>query len=312
MYIFIVNPIAGNRKAKKVIRSLSRTSVYKKMQKKIYMTTGMGHAKQLIQFHTAPKNYKRIDGIVIVGGDGTLHEVINGLGNRRLPIAYIPTGSGNDFKRGAHITLSPEQTVKNLYNRNNPVWYWTGTYYNERNETCSFLNCLGVGFDAKVAAQVNQSKVKSLLHRFGLGKIMYTAALMREIFFYKSFPVQIQADEQTYNFPDCLFAVVNGHPYFGGGMKINPQAYNNQETLSVLVVDSIAKWKVLALFFTVFFGTHLRFKEVHVLKSKHIRIKTERPVLIQSDGETGINQDLTVAIAEKPLEIYGALPEIQA
>lgn len=312
MYIFIVNPIAGNRNAKKVIRSLSRTSVYKKMQKKIYMTTGTGHAEQLIHFFAKMKYNKRIDGLVIVGGDGTLHEVINGMGNRRIPIAYIPTGSGNDFKRGAHISLSPEQTLKNLYDRNNPVWYWVGTYQNERYETGNFLNCLGVGLDAKVADHVNKWQAKSLLHRFGLGKMLYTVALIRELCYFKPFPVQIQIDEQTHYFPDCLFAVVNRHPYFGGGMKINPQACNNQETLSVLVVDSIAKWKVFALFLTVFWGAHLRFKEVHVLKSKHIHINTEQPILSQSDGETDINQNVTVTIANEPLEIYGAWSDIQA
>lgn len=307
MYIFIVNPIAGSRKAKKIMHSLANTTVYKKMAQTVYMTTGKGHAEYLIHRHILMDELHAVKGIVVIGGDGTLHEVINGLGSCRIPIAYIPTGSGNDFKRGAMISLSPEETLENLYHRNDPLFYWAGTYLDEKWDAYYFMNCLGMGFDAKVAERVNKSVVKSLFHRLGLGKIIYTAALIREVFFFKPFPIRIQTDGHTYEYSNCLFAVVNQHPYFGGGMKINPLANNNNKTVSLLVIDSIPRWKVFALFLTVFFGIHLHLKEVIVHKGEQISIQTENPALTQSDGETNINQRVTVKIANEPVEIYGAL-----
>ncbi|HLR54928.1 MAG TPA: YegS/Rv2252/BmrU family lipid kinase [Pseudogracilibacillus sp.] len=306
MYIFIVNPIAGSRKAKKILHSLSETTVYQKMAQKVYMTTGSGHAKSLVNTHITMNEHHAVEGVVVIGGDGTLHEVINGLGSNRIPIAYIPTGSGNDFKRGAQITLSPEETLENLYTRNNPLFYWIGTYLDEKKETYYFMNCVGMGFDAKVAECVNKSFIKSLLHRIGLGKILYITALLREISFFKPFSVRIQVDAQTYEYSNCLFAVVNQHPYFGGGMKINPTAINNREKVSLLVVDSIPRWKVFALFLTVFFGAHLHLKEVNVCKGGQISIQTAEPVLTQSDGETNTKQYVTIKIANEPVEIYGA------
>src|SRR5699024_1105483 len=105
------------------------------MAQKVYMTTGSGHAKCLVNTHITMNEHHAVEGVVVIGGDGTLHEVINGLGSNRIPTAYIPTGSGNDFKRGAQITLSPEETLEKFYNMNNRLCDCIGTYIDEKKET---------------------------------------------------------------------------------------------------------------------------------------------------------------------------------
>lgn len=101
---------------------------------------------------------------------------------------------------------------------------------------------------------------------------------------------------------------MNNHPYIGGGMKINPHAVNNADTYSIIVVDSISKWKVLALFGTVFSGRHLRFKGVSTFKARDIILKssTKQPVPMQVDGETSSAIYCHIQKPEKPISLQVA------
>src|SRR5699024_4442580 len=93
------------------------------------------------------------------------------------------------------------------------------------------------------------------------------------------------------------------HPYFGGGMKINPLAHNNGQTLSILVIDSISKWKVLALLGTVFTGKHLQFKGVHTFEGREITMSSESPAPYQTYGEMRTNKQIHVNNRNKPIHI---------
>ena len=112
MYIFIVNPTAGNGKAEKIYRRLKETDIFKKMNIVSYHTDYKGHAEELIEQLYTFYDKRTIEAIVVIGGDGTMHEVINGLKNWQVPISFIPGGSGNDFIRGISMSDSPEKIMQ--------------------------------------------------------------------------------------------------------------------------------------------------------------------------------------------------------
>lgn len=304
MYIFIVNPVSGNGRGKKVYEKLKKLKVYRNLNKEEYFTMYKGHAKKIAQ-NIIDKNLK-IKSIIVIGGDGTLNEVVNGLMDlsEPIPIAFIPAGSGNDFRRGAKLPSNPAHILKNVIDKDNSSPYWYGTSHFEEN-SLAFLNCIGVGFDAIVANRANRSILKRLFNKIGLGKLVYVYALIFELIFYRPISINVHIDGKVKSFQRCFLLTVSNQPYFGGGMKINPSAQNNCNDFSLLVVDNISKLKVLFLFITVFFGKHTSFKEVNIYRGKNITIEPSKQMLFQMDGEIKSLKTCTIKKQPLPLRVKG-------
>jgi len=305
MYIFIVNPTAGNGKAEKIYRRLKETDIFKKMNIVSYHTDYKGHAEELIEQLYTFYDKRTIEAIVVIGGDGTMHEVINGLKNWQVPISFIPGGSGNDFIRGISMSDSPEKIMQALLKKERPVEYWIGEFTPQQRKRRFFVNCFGIGFDAQVSKRANQFYFKKWLHRLHLSSLIYLLSLLYELMRYKPIELTMEVDGEPIHFERVFLLTISNHPYFGGGMKINPLAHNNGQTLSILVIDSISKWKVLALLGTVFTGKHLQFKGVHTFEGREITLSSESPVPYQTDGETGTTQHVHVNKKGKPVHIVG-------
>lgn len=290
MYIFIINSIAGNGRAMKTFHEIQKDPLYSKKECRSFYTRYAGHAEEIAS-QVAEIYQEKIKCLIIVGGDGTVHEVFNGLkANSKIPLAFIPVGSGNDFARGCQLKERPQELFRNIINR--PIYrpYWIGNFrtdFRKHHHRRIFVNSIGFGLDAAVAKLANQSVYKKLLSRCKLGSISYSIALFRALFTFKPQAVDLVLDDEHYSFNEVWMVTITNHPYFGGGMKLIPNAKINKDYHDLLVIDSISKLKILALFFTVFFGYHTRLKEVHTFKAKHIRISTERPIDFQADGETG-------------------------
>lgn len=303
MYLFIINPVAGNGRAGKIYRRLKESQIYQQLHAVSYHTNYKGHAEELIEHLKTFYKKRDINAIVVIGGDGTIHEVLNGLKNWQVPVAFIPGGSGNDFSRGTGMMFSPEEILYSILNNQRTSEYWLGVYTPQQRKQRYFVNCIGVGFDALVAKRANRLFCKKWFNRLHAGSLVYLISLLYELLRYKPKKIIMEIDGESIGFERCFLLTVNNHPYFGGGMKINPSAKHHKDTFSVLVIDSISKWKVLALFCTVFTGKHLRFKEVHIFESKEIVVSSESPMPYQSDGETGTAQYVHVTKKTKSVKL---------
>src|SRR5690625_4006949 len=102
MYVFIINPIAGNGRAKQIFLQLTTSKIYKSLKSIHFYTEYQGHAEE-IAYHISMTYKADLMGMIVVGEDGTLHEVVNGLTDQTIPVSIIPSGSGNDFARGCSI-----------------------------------------------------------------------------------------------------------------------------------------------------------------------------------------------------------------
>ncbi len=241
--------------------------------------------------------------LIVIGGDGTIHEVANGcVNNKNIVLGNIRAGSGNDFARGffsfdcvsdidAFLKNPAVQTVD------------IGQLQDARQEL--FINNFGMGFDAYVALKTNASKVKKWLNKFKLGKLSYVYYVVLGLFMFKPFSLTVKHGENSFQYDKVWFATISNQPYFGGGMKISPKSVVTDGKLELTIVHNVSKRKFITLFITVFFGMHTRFREVVQLSGEEFALQFDRIVPCHADGEKVkcLELDLTVTVKQKALKI---------
>ncbi|MFB4170143.1 diacylglycerol/lipid kinase family protein [Virgibacillus sp. JSM 102003] len=304
MYIFIINPTAGNGGAKKAYSKIAKTEEFKQIQSQCFFTEYFGHAER-IAAQLATDFSESVTCVVVIGGDGTLHEVLNGLSEPVFPVSFIPVGSGNDFARGCGIKGNPVDIFQRIIRQNSSP-YWLGCYQEKGKSPRTIVNSIGFGFDAEIARAVNKSKYKKLLSMVYLGKISYVIALIQVLFHYKPINVVLIADGKKYKLSNCWMVTIAHHPFYGGGMKIIPNAKVQAGIFPVLLLHSISKWKVLGLFMTVFSGKHVNFKEVEVFEANRIEISSEKSIPYQVDGQTSECYSCVITKHSEAIKVVGA------
>lgn len=290
MYILIVNPEAGNGKAQSFFRKIQNDPLYKRANCRSFFTEGEGHAEKLAR-QVAEIHKETLIAVIVVGGDGTLHEVVNGMTNYpMIPISFIPAGSGNDFARGIQLK---ERGIKLFHKyikspRKSSVRLGRFTIHQRsRNGQRVFLNSIGFGLDGEVVATANQQKNRYWTRKLHLSKLIYSLALIRAIKNAKPIQFELTIDGKLYPVQEAMMVTITNHPFYGGGMKIAPKANIKKPTFYVMVVEPIKKKKLLAMFCSVFLGQHIRMKEVREVKASSVEIHASEGMSFQVDGQSG-------------------------
>lgn len=304
---FIINPVARNGYSIKIWKKIEKVLRREGVSYSAFFTEYLGHAKEMVK-EMAEDLQGKTAIIVVVGGDGTLHEAINGaVGYSNITIADIPAGSGNDFARGFSLPREPllalETLLKNMDNE--PFLVDVGKVTIGKEHTHCFINNLGAGFDALVAREANRSALKKFLNRFSLGSLVYAYILIKELFTYRSKNIRLTIDEEQYEFEKTWFITVSNQPYIGGGMKLAPDAIVDDGLLDVTVVHHLSKIKLLLVFVTVFWGGHKNFKELKKFRGRNIFIQSSEKMIVHADGEH---------IGETPVDVRilpGILPIVK-
>ena len=236
MLDFIVNPIAGGKHGKKIRKTLcvlEKILNEKKIEYRLHITLRKGHAKDI----TKTLISRGATDIIVVGGDGTLHEVVNGFSDfERVNLGLIPCGTGNDFASALKIPLECEKALDIILN--------------EQAKHVDFMqlgevrgiNVIGTGIDVDVLKRYNKLKKKT--------KFNYTACLIKTLFNFKytNFTAQIDDDQKQYR--SFIACIANGSVY-GGGIPICPPANPTDNKLNFVAVKSIAKLKIINAFIKV-------------------------------------------------------------
>lgn len=303
MYVFIINPLAGSGRATEHFLKIKQSKLYQEAKSKHYYTKYPGHAMEIAQVIVMEPN--QIACIIVVGGDGTLHEVMNGVGKASIPVSVIPAGSGNDFARGCSIKGNPIDIFQKVINNEGVRPYWLANYQLDGQAPQSFVSNIGFGFDADIVKTANKSKYKTKLNRLHIGKFIYVIALIQTLFRFKPTAVELIIDGKKRVFHDCWMVTIANHPYYGGGMKIIPGATIQPNKLPVLVLQSISKWKVLGLFMTIFSGKHIHFKEVELLEATVLEISAMGKMNCQVDGQTAAYTSCVISKQSQAIEVMG-------
>lgn len=243
--------------------------------------------------------------MVAVGGDGTVQEVINGIGSRPdVLFAALPAGSGNDFVRGVQKSVCMKEAVDLLHKEENPYFIDLGKCFVDGKKHF-FVNSIGMGFDAFITQAVNQSKWKPWLQKWKLGKFIYLYYLLKLIFRFERFQVEANIDGEKLTFKHVWLAVAANQPYFGGGMKISPESLPDNGKLDVIIVHEASPLTFLAVLLSVFWGGHIRLKWVKTFSCSSVQITADREMPVQADGEKAGATFLKASILPSVLRIQG-------
>ncbi|MFT4414944.1 diacylglycerol/lipid kinase family protein [Fredinandcohnia humi] len=288
LLFFIVNTKAGNGKALKLWERMKVELEQQKINYRSFYTKYPTHAEELAR-QIGSMFDDKIEAVIAVGGDGTIHEVVNGMVDYpQVKVGYIPAGSGNDFSRGFSVPKAPFDAlrfiVKNRH-RKGRLFDIGKTRVRGVTKSKYFVSSLGTGFDAAVSKLTNESKMKKYLNKIKLGSLAYVGAVFRVLFTYKLTDVTIEIDNQTIHYNKVWFVTVSNQPYYGGGMKIAPKASPRDGLFDVTIVHNLSRIKLLLVFLTVFLGKHTGFKEIVQHKGAKISIQSNTKMLVHADGE---------------------------
>lgn len=226
--------------------------------------------------------------LVVIGGDGTLHQVVNQFFalDLQLPVSYIPAGSGNDFARGIGLSRDPEKAFEQITSAIQPQPI-NVFHYDEKisEEQGIILNNVGIGLDALIVATTNASNSKKVLNKYRLGSASYALYLVKAIFTQKTFPILVELNGQTLNFERTFLCTTTNIPYFGGGIAIAPMADPKKEAIDLVVVEKPNMLAILRFLLQLVRKKHTQNKHYRHFTSSKIRIVSIVPQYGQADGE---------------------------
>ncbi|EKN66019.1 diacylglycerol kinase [Neobacillus bataviensis LMG 21833] len=307
---FIVNPKARNGYCLKIWERIENQLKTENLSYLAVFTEYPGHAKHLASQIAAKNKEPKL--IIAVGGDGTMHEVMNGIvKDKNITLGFIPGGSGNDFSRGFQIPADPVealQVILRLMKREAlPIDIGKVTM-GDANEHF-FINNMGAGFDAVISYEVNHSRIKALLNKFSLGRLVYVYFLLKKLFTYKTTTIDLSIDGNKHIFEQTWFVTVSNQPYYGGGMQIAPNAVPDDGLFDITVVHQLSRLKLLLVFISVFWGKHIHFKEVKTYKGRVISIQAGTSLYVHADGEHIGFTPLSIHLQAKVLEVLTRRPK---
>lgn len=258
------------------------------------------HAVELAQ-RAAEDGYELV---IACGGDGTVHEVVNGLmkvpRGKRPRMGVVPLGSGNDFSHSAGMDTRPAYALRQALT-GRPRNIDVGLLKDERGREEYWVNAMGIGFDTLVTLR---SRKVTLVRGFAA----YLTAVVQAIILDHDAPqLRVNTDNETFQENMLLFVVCNG-PREGGGFHVQPEARIDDGVFHYAGIKDVSRLMMFRLLPEVMNGKHARFKQVRMGSLKKMELIADRPLPIHMDGEifAGYGMDvrnLTISILPGELEI---------
>lgn len=242
--------------------------------------------------------------VLAAGGDGTSHEVINGLAaagtEGRAAMGWLPLGSGNDLARGIGVPLDPRLALEGYQD---PALgaIDLGTIECRDHSGRPLRRLFGNSFTIGVSTDVLE-----LVARFGKplgGKLSYFAATVVALARHR--PVRLTLDGHPAAFR--LLSITNGST-FGAGMRITPEARLDDGQLDLLTVDAISRLRTAMVFPRIYWGGHLQDRSVATRRVTALDIGADEPLVFEADGELYHAQP-PIRIAIRPGALRVARPK---
>ena len=284
MFTFIINPASRSGLGRQVWERLEPVLDRRGISYKAYMTCCQRHATRLARELTADG---REQTLVVLGGDGTLNEVVNGIQCfSGTTLGYIPVGSGNDFARFFHFPSDPEEALSLILDCHPSYADMNIGNLVFRGQEKRFAVSAGLGFDAAICHQAVISRLKPVLNRLHLGKLTYALIALDRLHFLRPARVTVTFDDRTSrSFTDTLFVTVMNHPYEGGGFKFCPGADPCDDRLDVIVVSGISRLKAVLLLLLSQKAAHTGARGIFIRSCRRVRIESDTSLPVHTDGE---------------------------
>ncbi len=281
MFHIIFNPTAGKKKATKNMQTLTSMLDERAVAYEVHESKCVRDAENIVR-ELSLQGEKEF---IVVGGDGTLNEVLNGLVDpSSSTLGLIPSGTGNDFAEKLGIPLDAEKAVQILLKGEAKE-----TDYIEINGSRRCMNVAGMGIDVDVLERCQRGKMK--------GKLKYLKSLIQSLFTFKGYPIEIVSGDRVEKRSALIGAVCNG-AQFGGGIKICPTAEVDDGKMDVIIVDCIGgKWKIIKAFIKLLKGKILEYPATTHFLCDEVRFTPETvPFTMQRDGELTVAEKFEAKI----------------
>ena len=264
---FIANPYAGRGRARALIEDIQARAGGLGIDATVELTQGPGDGVRL-----AREVRGRTDVIGIIGGDGTVHEVINGLMPEPLPIAIFPAGTGNDF---ASLLAGPTD----LDDLTSMLQIGMGARIDLLDFDGRFCcNSAGFGFEGMVNQRSHQ--IKRLK-----GTALYLMAVFKTLASLQCPRFDIKTSDGRQVTGERLMVSIGNGVRTGGGFYLTPKAYPDDGLIDVCVIETMSRLKVLTLLPKSMNGSHVEQREVLMLRAEWIDIQTDPGFPMHIDGE---------------------------
>jgi diacylglycerol kinase (ATP) len=266
--LVITNPLAGGGKA---LRLLPRIKQWLSVSPHEFsFTIPESPDRMRLEIMKAPD--EGIEALLLIGGDGTVHQALRAIAETNIPFGYLPCGRGNDFARNIGL---PSKLKKSCSFPSNPSFLQVDL---PRINHIPFVAVAYVGFDAEVNKLANDGG------GYFSGALGYIVCVLKTLKNFKPFEVEITIDDISWRERVMMVTVANA-PFYGGGMKIAPGADMNDGVLDICIVQEISKFELLQQFPKVFTGTHIFHPKVLMKTGKKVKLVSDENREIFADGE---------------------------
>ncbi|MDZ7799033.1 MAG: diacylglycerol kinase family protein [Patescibacteria group bacterium] len=267
-FLLIFNPAANMGRAAKMIPLVEEFFNKWKINYHLAVTKRPYEAENI-----AREKANKYDIIVVLGGDGTINEVVNGLIGKNVVLAIVPLGSGNDFAKALGLKKKLKDNLEIiLMGQEKKVDIGQ---VNQR----YFVNVLGIGFDALVAQEMFARP------RFLKGLPVYFYSLLKALKKYNFINVKIISEKNIKKEKELLMlAIANGN-FFGGGFKITPRASIVDGFFDICLVEKMTRGYLLKNISKLIKGIHHELPEVNFFQSKNLVIESKKELPVEYDGE---------------------------
>jgi YegS/Rv2252/BmrU family lipid kinase len=306
-YLVIVNPNAGRRRGLRDWSLIAGWLNHFKFSYHPLFTEFPRHAIDLTREHIE-KGYKKI---IVVGGDGTMNEVVNGVFQQQrfktteISLGMVTVGTGNDWGRMFGIPKNYREAVQVL-RQNNTFIQDAGMVEYRRNgvsENRYFVNIAGLGFDAEVVRKTNRLKEKGKG-----GPLLYLINIFSSLVNYKFVNAIISVDGTNIE-NEILSMNVGICKYNGGGMMAVPGAIPDDGLFDLTVINRMSRPNILWSLRRLYDGTINQHPRVDSFTGKSIRVESDDMIMLETDGESLGHTPLEFSIIPRSVKIITGFAE---
>lgn len=307
MYYFIVNESSGRGSARRAWLEMKREMSAAGVPFAAWTTRCKGDATALARAASAlPEKEVKL---IVVGGDGTINEVLNGIGDfERVSLGIVPMGSGNDFVRGVGLPRTPRAAMNAIYHAKTRRLIDLGEVRVDGHAPRRFGISAGVGLDARVCDEVDGSMHKTWLNHFGLGHLSYSLQTLSVVANMKGASGTVRFVTpfgiETCEVEELLFLSAMNCPREGGGVPVAPTARVNDGLFTACIVSGLSRREVYPRLPLLLLGKHTHLHGVTYLNASRIEMALELLLTVHADGEVlGGGREIVFDIKPKALRL---------
>lgn len=297
----LINPSAGSGKARRVVNEVAEVLRRGGVEPQVRESRNSEHLLELAREACA----QMPDIVVSVGGDGTAHNVLNGVFPSKVPLGIIPVGRGNDLARALGVPSQPRRAAEVLLRANvreidlARVSNAEGGARAGERSSVVYVCIAGVGFDSVVNRYANDQ-----VHRLH-GRFAYAWGIFRCLHSYRPQSLELISDERSFK-GEVMFAVVGNNASYGDGFRIAPRARLDDGLLDVCIVPAMSKRELVSWIPRAYRGAHLAHPRIIYFQTR--RVKLHSPARLELFGDGEFLQELPAVVEVVPRALRVVVP----